>query len=82
MGQSPFWEIDTHSISQEICRLIRTPKIYYHAHHSLLLDPILYQKNPVHTLISNLFIIHFNIIPPSTSMSRSPNEPHPFNSSN
>lgn len=58
-GQSPFWETDTHSISQEICHLLWTPKIYYHAHKSLL-----YQKNPVHTLTSKLLKIHFNIIPP------------------
>jgi len=46
----------------QIPRLLWKPKIHYRAHRSLSLDPILRQINPIHTLTSQFFKAHSNIV--------------------
>jgi hypothetical protein len=58
MEQSPSREAG--SYSQKILLLLN-PKIYYHVHNSLLLDPVLSQMNPVH-ILTLLSSIHLNVI--------------------
>jgi hypothetical protein len=60
MEQSPSWEANIRSISQEVPLLWRHPKIHYRAHKNPALDPILSQMTPIHTLAS-YFQIHFSI---------------------
>jgi hypothetical protein len=50
MEQSPFWEADSLSASQEIARLFSNPKAHYRVNNSLSLVANLSQMNPVHTL--------------------------------
>jgi hypothetical protein len=50
--QSP-WEANSHAASQEISHFLWNPKVNYHVHKSLPLDPLLRQMNPVHTFPSN-----------------------------
>jgi hypothetical protein len=55
MEQSPSWEANTSSGSQEIPRVLWNLKVQY-----------LSRINPVHALPSHFLKIHFNIILPST----------------
>jgi hypothetical protein len=50
MEQSPYWEANSRSYSQEISRLLRNQKIHYRVHQNQKLDPILSSMNPVQTL--------------------------------
>ena len=61
MEQSPSWEANPFSASQEIPRIIWNPKVYY-AFTSPV--PILSQLDPIHTPTSHLLTIHLNIILP------------------
>jgi hypothetical protein len=60
--QSPSWEADSHSASQEISRLLWNPKVHYRVHNSPPLLPILSQLHAVHTFLLYFSNIHFNII--------------------
>jgi len=48
MEQSPSWEANNHSASQEIPWLFRNLKVHYRVHNSPLLVPILSQINSPH----------------------------------
>lgn len=48
MGQSPSWEPDSFSPSQEILHILCKLKIYYHLHKSPLFVPLLSQISPIH----------------------------------
>jgi hypothetical protein len=47
--QSPSWEANSHSASQEIIRILRKPLVHYCVLKSPPLVPNLSQMNPVHT---------------------------------
>jgi len=66
MEQSPFWEANRFSASQEIPRILWTPKVHYRSHKCLSPVPILSQLVPIHTPTSYFLKIHLNIILPST----------------
>jgi len=62
MEQSPSWEANSHSASQEISYLLRNPKLHYGVHKSPPLDAILTQMHPFHTFPPYIHQIHSNII--------------------
>jgi hypothetical protein len=68
MEQSPSWESNSHSASQEIPRLLWKPKVHYRVHRSRQLAPVMILMNPVHTLPNYFSKIHSNIILPPTLM--------------
>jgi hypothetical protein len=53
MEQSPSWEANSHSASQEISCILWNPKVHYCVHMSLPLAHILSQMHPVHTFPSS-----------------------------
>jgi hypothetical protein len=65
MEQSPSWEANKFSASQEISRILWNPKVHYRIHNSLPPVPILIQIDPVHARSSHFLKIQFNIIFPS-----------------
>jgi len=69
MKQSPSWEANSHSASQEILHLLWNLKVHYCVHNSLPLFPILSQMHSVHTLPPYFPKIYFTIILPSTPRS-------------
>jgi len=54
-GQSHPWEADSCIACWEIPCLLQNPKVHYCVHKILLLDPVLSQMNPVHTLTTSIF---------------------------
>jgi len=73
--QSPSWEANWFSASQEIPRILRNPKVHYRTHKRPPTVPIMGQLNPVHIPTSHLLEIHPNNIHPS--MPRSPSGSFP-----
>jgi len=67
MEQSPSWVANWFSASQEIPRILLTPKVHYHIHKCPLPVPILSQFNPVHAPTSHFLKIHLIMFFPSTS---------------
>ena len=65
MEQSPSWEDNQFSASQEIPRISWKPKVHYRIHNCSPPVHILSQLDPVHTPTSHFLNIQLNIILPS-----------------
>jgi len=66
MEQSPFWEANRFSASQEIPHILWNPKVHYRSHKCPPPVPILSQLDPVYSPKSLFLKIHLTIILPST----------------
>jgi hypothetical protein len=66
---NPSREAANCTVSQEISSILWNPKVHYRVHKITPQVPILNQINPIHTILSYLSKIHFNIVHPPTSWS-------------
>jgi hypothetical protein len=62
MKQGPPCEASSRSVDQKIFRLLWNPKVHYRVLKSPSQDTIVIQLDALHTLISYVFRIRFNII--------------------
>jgi len=80
--QSPSWESNRFSASQEITRILWNPKVHYRIHKWPPPVPILSHLDSVHTPTSHFLKIHHNIIlppmPGSPKWSLSFKHPHQY----
>lgn len=68
-NQSPSWEANNSTASQDIRRILRNPKVHYRLNNSPPYVPTMSKMNPVHTFPLYFFKMHFNIIYPSAPTS-------------
>jgi hypothetical protein len=62
MEMSPSLEAANCAATQEIPCILWNPKVYFRDHKSAPLIPIPSEINPIHTIPSYLYKIHFNIV--------------------